>query len=138
MTESTKVRLGAFGMTLQIASVAFMAFGEKPVVVLPQTSQVSLSGQTYAITLASGDGPYTAKGPAAATSLCPAGDNPGEIQIGSKLTLRQQAKALVHETVHVAVRCDERNIAAGEKVAEAIADLLESSDGQFVIEGLKR
>lgn len=119
---------------------------QRPVVqqamVLAPYSYVSLSGQKYAIGVAANGGPYTIAGGemrgVAASTLCAISDRDGLILVSNGLTLRQQAKALVHETTHVGLDCDKRPLAPDERVAEAMADLLESSLGKFVVEGLKR
>lgn len=130
------------GVSLYVVAGLIGLFGPPVGLVLPPVSYVSLTGQKYAIKVASGDGPYAPQGnqivSVAATTLCAIPERNGLIMIGSKLTQRQQAKAIVHEVTHVGIDCDKRTIALDERVAEAMADLLESNVGQFVVEGLKK
>jgi hypothetical protein len=114
--------------------------------VLPPKSYLSLLGQDYAITVVS-DGPYEVTmrdavpriHATAATTHCPTlGDYAGNIKISSSLTQHEQAKALLQEVIRVADECSLVNGSNEEKVAAAIADLMASSLGGFVLEGLTR
>ena len=114
-------------------------------IVVAQSTYVSLYGQTYAITVVS-DGPYAGRMEhgvvvivqVAGTTVCPDGIHPGRIAVSGRLTARQQAKAILHETVHAATLCDPRNLSAEERIAQDVADLLASPEGRFVLDGLRR
>lgn len=73
---------------------------------------------------------------AASTVLCEAGG--GVISVDSHLSPPQQAKALIHEVVHIAQHCDHRRIAVEERVSQDVADLFDSPIGPFVIRELGR
>ena len=74
----------------------------------------------------------------AGSTLCPTDDHPGYITISARLTPHQQAKTLLHEVVHVAEHCDHRSLDVEERIAQDVSDLLDSSEGSFVLDGLKR
>ena len=75
--------------------------------------------------------------PVASRVRCATVVMPGEIVFSSKLSLKEQAKAIIHEAVHVGQTCDWRNMATDERVAEDVSDVMQSPIGPFLVEELK-
>jgi len=68
--------------------------------------------------------------------VCSDGGISGAIHVSSSLIPAQQAKALIHETVHIAQTCDKRFLPVDERIAQDIADLVNSIEGPFVLKEL--
>lgn len=74
--------------------------------------------------------------PVASKSLCGSDGANGQIVVSSSLTPKQQAKALLHEVIHIAQSCDNRRLPVDERIAQDVSDLLDSSEGPFILKEL--
>jgi hypothetical protein len=61
----------------------------------------------------------------------------GRIVISSQLQPKQQAIAMIHETVHIAQTCDKRALPVDEKIAQDVSDLFDSPEGLFIMKELR-
>lgn len=104
---------------------------------------VTIGGAHYAIYIVTGvRGPQS--GPqgiqltnAAAEVRCAQGGD-GAMMIDAELSPVQQAKAMIHETVHIAETCDLRNLPLDERIARDVADLLAGAEGRFILREVER
>lgn len=53
--------------------------------------------------------------------------NDKSVRVSPGITRQQQAKAIVHEFVHVGMTCDSRDINKEERIAQAVSDLFENN-----------
>jgi hypothetical protein len=74
---------------------------------------------------------------AAAETRCAIGNAPGSIRISAALTPTQQAKAMIHEAVHIAQTCDLRYLPMDERIAQDVSDMLTSVEGRFIMKELQ-
>ena len=116
------------------------ALAASPLVVLPYQSTLTLPEGKYGVQLCSG----ACKGLAGrqgkdgkmeavvvdvdGTSSCPSPNGYGMIKLSSKDSIEQQRKVLIHEVVHIAMACDQRNSTIEERIAEDVSALY---DDQF-------
>lgn len=64
--------------------------------------------------------------------------NEKKVMVSSGITRQQQAKAIVHEFVHVGMNCDTREtIGIDERVAQAVSDLFENNAVASFIQSVK-
>lgn len=112
-------------------------------VVPASEASVAIGGQSYRISVVSDlEGPVRGEdglriGTVAGVTVCPNGAVPGRVEIAAQLAPIQQAKAMIHETVHIAMTCDRRDLEVDEKIAEDVSDLLNSAEGGFVLRELR-
>ena len=118
--------------------------GSAAVVVFPVDTQVVLLENVYGLHLCTGQcrtlvpdkqGALVAVS-ADAYSRCGVRSVPGSINVSSSLTRHEQAKALIHEAVHIAQDCAVYPADTGERISIAISDLLESQAGHFIEQAL--
>jgi hypothetical protein len=111
--------------------------------ILPHDVDVRVGGMSYRINLQPvvtgpmrhGDKLNLAN--ASSRMRCPNGTVPGEIAVSTQLTPLTQAKAIIHETIHIATDCDKRSLPIDEKIAQDVSDVLQSSIGPFVVRELQ-
>ena len=113
---------------------------------VPRSAELSIGGDRYAIAFSSvvigavqdrDDGSLQMK-KSDASVICADATDEGTITIRSGLQPVQEAKALIHETVHIALTCDRRPFAWDERIAQDVADLIDSPIGPFVLRYLGR
>lgn len=116
------------------------ALAQHALVVLPYQSTLTLPEGKYGVQLCSGAckglvGRQTKDGKMEAviadvdgTSSCPSANGYGMIKLSSKDTIEQQRKVLIHEVVHIAMTCDQRQSTIEERIAEDVSALY---DDQF-------
>jgi len=111
--------------------------------VVPSSSIIVITGASYAVSFVPGlTGPVRAPSGirmvvVASEVVCAVPGRNGWIRVSADLMPVQQAKALLHETVHIAQTCDMRELPVDEKIAQAVADLLNSAEGRFVLKELQ-
>lgn len=59
------------------------------------------------------------------------------VHVSPGITRQQQAKAIVHEFVHVGMSCDTRKIGVDERVAQVVSDLFENNAVASFIQSVK-
>jgi hypothetical protein len=112
--------------------------------VVPAQMTIQIAGARYSVSFVDNlTGPVRTKNgivlrAASSTVTCPVGSQNGKIRLSTKLQPGQQAKAFIHETVHIAEGCDKRALPVDEKIAQDVADLFDSSEGRFVVRELTR
>ena len=113
--------------------------------VVPVDAVVTIAGRPYTVALVpvlvshgAGGSVASRLQPVAADSVCPVDAQAGAIRISSGLFPMQQAKALIHEVVHIAQTCDDRDLPVDERIAQDVADLLNSAEGRFILKELTR
>jgi hypothetical protein len=111
--------------------------------VVPQATVIQIAGAHYSVSFEQHvAGPVRSKkgivlSPASATVTCAVGSADGRIVVSSQLQPKQQALAFIHETVHIAERCDNRKVAVDEKIAQDVSDLFDSPEGLFIMKELR-
>jgi hypothetical protein len=110
--------------------------------VVPVDAHIQIAGQSYLVQLTYGlvsgvdfNGTLHLTH-ASADSLCAVDGHSGLLRVSSTLTPKQQAKALVHEVVHIAQTCDLRDLSADERIAQDLADLFDSKESGFLMKEL--
>jgi len=116
---------------------------QRDAIVVPAPLRVEIGEESYEIELVPGlEAPASDNGfnlqlrYVASELICPNGGS-GLMKISSDLNRLEQAKAMIHETVHIAENCDDRDLAVDERIAQDIADLLQSPEGAFIVEELR-
>jgi hypothetical protein len=115
------------------------AYGQ---LVVPTATTVLIAGSRYQVSFVSGlIGPVrVADGiemlPVASEVVCSSDGQDGWINVSADLTQLQQAKALIHEVVHIAQNCDKRDLPVDERFAQDISDLINSPEGKFILKEL--
>lgn len=122
---------------------AFISWESDAQLTVPQSADIQIGGSTYVVKFTEDlAGPVNSAAGVelrhiASEVTCPVDSLKGEIQISADLSKVKQAKALVHETVHIAQNCDKRDISLDERVAQDLADLVNGPEGYFVISEFK-
>ena len=111
-------------------------------IVPAQHAEIVIGDGTYVVDFNSGlmgpvrEGEDLRIEPVASEVTCGDVNTSGVIEVSSDLLPQQQAKALIQEVVHIAQTCDKRDLPVDERIAQDIADLLNSSEGSFVMREL--
>lgn len=143
MMTDRQLRWSKFTLAISIVA-GLCAYGASQSMVVPSAMTIQIAGSHYSVSFVDNlTGPARIKNgiilkAAASMVTCPVGAENGRIRLDAKLTPSQQAKALIHETVHIAEGCDKRALPVDEKVAQDIADLFDSGEGRFVVKELTR
>jgi hypothetical protein len=140
-----RLALGMVGIVLQLSAYTLMLGQERLRLVIPrQSAQANIGGTQYVVHFDPALlGPVRSDGAlrivhVASETTCGDAEIPGSIAVNTDLTPMQQAKGLIHETVHIAETCDKRNLPVDERIAEDVSDLFDSPEGPFVVKELSR
>lgn len=127
-------------LSLMVLCAAVMVYGQ---LLVPVTSAVTIAGAFYTISFERALlGPVSIPAGIRLESVssqvvCPFPGVPGRIRVSADLFPKAQAKAFIHETVHIAQTCDMRDLPVDEKIAQDVSDLLDSPEGGFILKELK-
>jgi hypothetical protein len=130
-------------MSKVIAWMMFALLGTQAQLIVPANTTVIIAGGSYSVVFEKDVfGPVRSKNgialtPVAAAVTCPVGMMAGRIVISSQLQPKQQAIAMIHETVHIAQTCDKRALPVDEKIAQDVSDLFDSPEGLFIMKELR-
>ena len=137
----------AYLLSLVTGAVVLMsatALAPKRELIVPSDGVVTIAGNLYSVDFVPGlTGPVTgstglALQPVSSEVLCPVDIQSGLIKVDAGMLAVQQAKALIHETVHIAQTCDHRDLILDERIAQDVADLMSGAEGRFVLQELSQ
>jgi hypothetical protein len=112
--------------------------------IVPSDAEIVIAGEHYTVSFETGligpvykaDGIHLAR--VASEVVCPVAGLYGQLRVSSELIPAAQAKALIHEVVHISQTCDKRDLPVEERIAQDVSDLLNSAVGPFVVKELTR